>query len=55
MAVSSLQGVKALFHIETRKEICMKGVNAVSVLDLIAVIGFTVTVFGLGYMIGKRK
>ena len=33
----------------------MKGVIAVSVLDMITVIGFAVTIFGLGYMIGKRK
>ncbi len=33
----------------------MKGVLPMSVLDMIAVIGFAVTVFSLGYMMGKRK
>ena len=33
----------------------MKGVIAVSVIDMIAVIGFAATVFSLGYMMGKRK
>ena len=26
-----------------------------NVIDLIAVVSFTVTVFGLGYMMGKKK